>query len=265
MTLPLERVRIGVLALVAALTVWSAYLWLRNSSLVRVHDVKIEGVHGRYSRDIERTLETVGKRMTTMHVRESDLERSVRAFPVVQSVSASASFPNDLHITVHEYAPVAKVTTAEGRRVAAASDGTLLPRLAGRKLPSVRVDEIPSSGKIVDVRTLQLVRVLAESPRALRPLAVSAAFGPGGIRVTMRDGPMLYFGSPDRPAAKWAAAARVIGDVNARGARYVDVRVAERPVVGTTPPRALVSAGSSSEKSAPATHTGQTETTLESR
>jgi len=108
------------------------------------------------------------------------------------------------------------------------------------------------------------VRVLAETPRPLRPLTVSAALGPGGVRVTMRDGPMLYFGSPRRAAAKWAAATRVIGDVTARGARYVDVRVADRPVVGTTPPQGLVAAATS-RKSAPRRQGAGTETSLESR
>ena len=53
-----------------------------------------------------------------------------------ESVSATTSFPNRLKITVHEYIPVARVTTAAGRRVAAASDGTLLPRLGQKKLPT---------------------------------------------------------------------------------------------------------------------------------
>jgi cell division protein FtsQ len=241
MKLTLPRVRIIVLATVAALTAWSGYLWLRSSSLVRVDDVTIKGVHGRYSRDIKRTLESVGRRMTTMHMRESDLEKSVALFPVVHSVSVSTGFPNHLKITVREYVPVARVTTAAGRRVAVASDGTLLPRLGQKKLPTVTVKEIPSSGRLQPGRALQLVGVLAGTPRALRPLVVSASFGPGGVRAIVRGGPIVYFGSPQQAAAKWISAARVIGDVSARGARFVDVRVAERPVVGTTPPAGLVS------------------------
>lgn len=244
MTLTVPRVRIAVLVIVAALTAWSGYLWLRNSSLVRVDDVTVKGVHGRYSRDITRTLESVARRMTTMHMREGDLEKSVALFPVVHSVSASASFPNRLEITVRQYVPVARVTTAAGRRVAVSSDGTLLPRLGGRKLPTVRVDEIPSTGRLEPGRALQLVGVLAGTPRALRPLVVSASFGPGGVRAIVRDGPIVYFGSPKQAVAKWASAARVIGDVSARGARFVDVRVAARPVVGATPPAGLVSQAS---------------------
>jgi hypothetical protein len=239
-TLTPGRVRIIVLATVVALTAWSGYLWLRNSSFVRVDDVTVKGVHGRYARDITRTLESVGRRMTTMHMRESDLEKSVASFPVVHSVSASTSFPNRLEITVREYVPVARVTTAAGRRVAVSSDGTLLPRLGQKKLPTVAVKEIPSSGRLKPGRALQLVGVLAGTPHALRPLVVSAAFGPGGIRAIVRGGPIVYFGSPQQAVAKWASAARVIGDVSARGARFVDVRVAERPVVGTTPPAGLV-------------------------
>lgn len=240
MTLTPARVRIIVLAVVVALTAWSGYLWLRNSSLVRVDDVTVKGVHGRYSREITRTLESVGRRMTTMHMRESDLEKAVASFPVVHSVSASTSFPSGLKITVREYVPVARVTTASGRRVAVASDGTLLPRLGQKMLPTVAVKEIPSSGRLQPGPALKLVGVLAGTPRALRPLVASAAFGPGGVRAIVRGGPIVYFGSPEQAAAKWASAARVIGDVTARGARFVDVRIAERPVVGTTPPAGLV-------------------------
>jgi cell division protein FtsQ len=48
----------------------------------------------------------------------------------------------------------------------------------------------------------------------------------------LEDGTELVFGAPERLAAKWAAAARVLAAEDAEGATYVDVRIPERPVAG---------------------------------
>ena len=48
----------------------------------------------------------------------------------------------------------------------------------------------------------------------------------------LRDGPELIFGPATRLRAKWAAAARVLADLEARGASYVDLRIPSRPAVG---------------------------------
>jgi cell division protein FtsQ len=66
----------------------------------------------------------------------------------------------------------------------------------------------------------------------LRRRGRRAYLGERGLTLTMRDGPSLYFGTTADLRAKWAAAARVLADPTAEGARYVDVRVPERPAAG---------------------------------
>ena len=53
--------------------------------------------------------------------------------------------------------------------------------------------------------------------------------------VRVKDGPELLFGTATAIAAKWAAAARVLADREAAGAKYVDVRIPGRPVAGGLP------------------------------
>jgi hypothetical protein len=53
-----------------------------------------------------------------------------------------------------------------------------------------------------------------------------------GYVAELRDGPQLIFGPATRLRAKWAAAARVLADLEARGASYVDLRIPDRPAVG---------------------------------
>ena len=48
-----------------------------------------------------------GARMTTLHVREDELERAVDSFATVRSLSASADFPKTLASWSNEYEPVA--------------------------------------------------------------------------------------------------------------------------------------------------------------
>ena len=50
-------------------------------------------------------------------------------------------------------------------------------------------------------------------------------FGKGGMRLDLRNGPELVFGSAADARGKWEAAARVLGDVSAAGATYLDLRV----------------------------------------
>jgi cell division protein FtsQ len=60
--------------------------------------------------------------------------------------------------------------------------------------------------------------------------------GPKGLKLDLRDGPDLIFGSATRVRAKWAAAARVLADSSAAGATYLDLRVPERTAAGGVGP-----------------------------
>jgi cell division protein FtsQ len=224
------RFVIGAVVLIAGAGLLGGFLWLRESSLVRVEHVKITGLTTRDAPAIRRTLRQAALRMTTLRYDEEALGQAVEAFPSVQSVSASAKLPKTLEIRVREHKPVAALESEDGRRVAVASDGTLLPRSARGRLPAVKVNAIPSGRRLGDTTPEErLVVVLAGAPAELRPLLHRAYRAPDGVRVEMRTGPTLRFGAPQRVAAKWAAVTRVLADASAGGATLLDVRLPERP------------------------------------
>jgi hypothetical protein len=219
----------GAAVLVLAAAASGLYLWVRDSPLVQVEHVQVRGLTTRDAPAIRRTLRQAAMRMTTLHYDEQALERAVDAFPAVQSVSVTADFPKTLEISVREHRPVAALESGDGRRVAVASDGTLLPRSARKSLPAVQVDSLPAGGRLGASPEERLVVVLAGAPPELRPLLQRAYRTDDGVRVAMRVGPTLRFGAPQRVAAKWAAVTRVLADPSSGGATLLDVRLPERP------------------------------------
>jgi hypothetical protein len=219
----------GFVALVVVTLGWLGWSWLRDSSLVRVDEVQVRGLTTRDSPAIRRTLRQAALRMTTLNYSEEELRRAVEPFPAVQSVSVEADLPHKLVISVREHRPVAALVAGDSRRVAVASDGTLLPQERDTALPAVKVDAIPGDGRLGRGPESVLVGVVARAPEELRPLLDRAYRARDGVRVAIEGGPTLRFGAPIRVRAKWVAAARVLADTPAAAAEYLDVRIPERP------------------------------------
>jgi hypothetical protein len=159
---------------------------------------------------------------------------AVEPFPIIAGLSTTTDLPHGLRIDVDLHEPVAAVG-ADGGVVPVAADGTLLRGSDGSGLPRLNL-ATPPAGRVVTERPARrALRILAAAPAALRSRAERVARGPRGLRVEMRDGPALIFGDASALRAKWAAAAVVLADSNAAGARYVDVRVPGRPVAGGLP------------------------------
>ena len=223
------RFAAGFVALVLLALGWLGWTWLRDSSLVRVNEVQVTGLTTRDASAIRRTLRQAAMRMTTLHYSEEELRRAVEPFPAVRSVTVDADLPHKLRISVREHRPVAALVSGDSRRVAVASDGTLLPHEADSRLPAVKVDAIPGDGRLGRGAEAGLVRVIAGAPDELRPLLLRAYRARDGVRVAVNGGPTLRFGAPIRLVAKWAAAARVLADTPAAAAESLDLRIPERP------------------------------------
>lgn len=250
--------RRAVLLAVAAGALAAVYFgWFRDSSLVAVRDVKVEGVSSADRQRIVQALTDEARGMTTLHVRSDRLEAAVRSFPAVASVSADPSFPNGMTVQVSERQPVL-IAGAAGRQVPIAADGTLLPGLQvdGSDLPELRVDSLPPSGRLSG-DSLEEALVIGAAPAPLRPLIGNTSISRDyGVELTMRGGIELRFGDADRAEAKWAAAAAILADPKLTSLSYVDVRVPERPAVGggpTPPPADAAGAAAAAPATDPAT------------
>jgi cell division protein FtsQ len=209
------------------------FFYLRDSSLVAVDEVKVEGVQSGQREQIVAALTAAGEEMTTLHVRTGDLDAAVASFPTVESVQADPSFPHGLTIDVIERPP-ATIARAGGRELPVAADGTLLTGVdPDEDLPVLELDQLPPSGRLTG-EALEQALVAGATPEELRPLISDVAYTKDyGVELTMRGGIPIRFGTGARAGAKWDAAAAVLADPKLDALAYVDVRVPERPAAGS--------------------------------
>ena len=231
--------RRAVLVCLGAVLLAAAYaFWFRDSSLVAVEKVRIEGL-SRYDVELARDLRKAGLGMTTLHVDQAALAEAASGYPIAQSVSANPTLPSTLEIAVDERHPAA-LSADEEEPVAVAADGTILRGVpaAKLKLPRLPIAQLPRKPRL-EGPLLEQARVLAAVPPPLRR-HVERSFAEGGlVRVLLAGGVVLKFGDAIRVKEKWAAAAAVLADPELGPLDYVDLSVPRRPAVGGvghTPP-----------------------------
>lgn len=229
------RLPLRTLALLALGTAGLAalyLLWFRDSPLVAVKSVRVEGLRAKGDERLRQALTAEAEGMTTLHVREDVLREVAADFPLVESVSADPSFPSSLTVRVTERVPAA-VAEIEGEDLVVASDGTILPGVdphdAG--LPSLRMERAPDGDRLRG-SALEKALVLGAAPGVLRPYLASAFEGPDGIEVELAGGITLRFGRGEKAEEKWRAAVAVLSDPELGALDYVDLTAPTRPAVG---------------------------------
>jgi cell division protein FtsQ len=218
--------------LVVILLLGGIWLWLRDSSLVAVHKVRITGASGPDAAQIRSALAASAHNMTTLDVNMKQLRTAVAPYPVVKSLDVSTQFPHGMRIRVIEQVPVA-ILDAGGRQTAVAGDGTLLhDALTNSALPTISLGVVPGGTHLTGY-ALSEVRLLAAAPYQLLPKIDTVGDGPAhGLVAKLRNGPSIYFGDSTRLGPKWTAAAEVLADSRSAGAVYVDVTDPSRPAAG---------------------------------
>jgi cell division protein FtsQ len=207
--------------------------WLRDSSLVAVDRVEVTGLTSSDAARIRTALTSAGRDMTTLHVDRAALDQVVAGYPVVRKLEIAPDFPHTLRVHVIEYEPAA-IAVSDAGDVPVAGDGTILKgvRFEGR-LPTIDVDGALGSETLLDQTALGAAAVAGTAPALLRKRIENIDHrSDDGYVAELRDGPELLLGPATRLRAKWAAAARVLADLEARGATYVDLRIPGRPAVG---------------------------------
>ena len=235
---PLARValrRVAALSLLAVALVALYRFWLRDSSLVAVQTVHVEGVgassQGKLLRE---ALTSAAEDMTTLHVRTGLLEEAAQPFPLVESVRADPSFPTTLTVHVIRRRP-AGVIGSGSAAVPVAADGTILRGLPVGRLDLPRLPlSAPPRGDRLEGPVLDQAVILGAAPAALRRFVEDSFNGSSGLGVTLDGGIELRFGDAVRAADKWRAAAAVLSDPDLGPLDYVDLNVPGRPAVGGT-------------------------------
>jgi cell division protein FtsQ len=227
------RRRLVVFSVLAAALFALYMLWFRDSSLVAVKSVKVEGTgSGSQERQLIAALTAAGKKMTTLDVDQGALAEAAKPFPLVESVSASSSFPGGLTIHVDERRPIGLIG-AGSSAVAVAGDGTILRGVPAEHshLPGLPLSTPPKGPRLAGPMRQQ-AEVLGATPAGLLRYVDHTFNGDSGIDVTLAGGVILRFRDASEAAEKWKAATAVLSDPNLGPLDYVDLSFPSRPAVG---------------------------------
>jgi cell division protein FtsQ len=220
---------LGGAALIALVALYM--LWLRDSSLVAVDEVKVEGVTAN-AEQVTAALDAVGRDQTTLHVDEEELRKAVAGFPTVAGIDTDPGFPSTLTIKVTERLPVG-VIRARGEEQAVSSEGLLLVGLdvSEERLPKV---EAGVEGARLEDDGVQQTEVLGAAPAELLERIEESVYDldRGGVVIELDGGPELWFGNADDAENKWQAAVTVLAGPELGAPAYVDVSVPDRVVTG---------------------------------
>jgi cell division protein FtsQ len=229
------RLKRRLIALAVACVALAAgyQFWLRDSSLVAVDHVEVTGVTSSNAARVRAAITSAARNMTTLHVDREALDRAVAGYPVVRKLEVAPDFPHGLRVHVIEY-QAAAIAVSDAGHVPVAGDGTILRGVAVKgSLPTVDVDGALGTEFLLDRTARGAAAVAGGAPAVLRARIEDVQRrSDDGYVAELRDGPELIFGAATRLRAKWAAAARVLADLEARGATYVDLRIPSRPAVG---------------------------------
>ena len=224
----------GIAALAALGGLYLAVV--RDLPYFAVETVGLSGASSGYAEQLERELETAARSMTTLHVDESRLRELAGRYPAVTTLTTEADLPHGLTVRVVERPPVGLVEGTRGRPVPVAADGSLLAgQPVDRPLPSLP-GRASSGWRAQRATTASAARLTAAAPRTLAVWLERVRRGQTGWTVELRRGPELRFGSLADLGEKWSAATAVLRAPRARGARYIDLRLPDRPAAGGFPP-----------------------------
>ncbi|MDP9228924.1 MAG: FtsQ-type POTRA domain-containing protein [Actinomycetota bacterium] len=230
---PVWRRRLLALAVLTLVLVLGYTLWLRDSSLFAVDEVKVEGATTNQEQ-ITAALEQTLDGMTTLHIRDDELRDAVAGFPTVASIRADASLMHSVTITITERLPVATVD-AGGEQLVVSAEGYVLTGISAEgALPPI---EAAVEGARLDPDGASQAAIVGAAPAELRERINSGSWDPerGGVVIDLEGAPELRFGDADRAETKWRALVTVLSDEKLGAPAYVDVSVPERPVAAGTP------------------------------
>lgn len=240
---PRLKRRLAALLMLSLVLAGGYQFWLRDSSLVAVDEVKISGLTTADAPRVRSALAGAAKGMTTLNIDRERLERAVAAYPAVRELQVTPEFPHGLRVRVIEHVPAAMAVSDAGQ-VPVAGDGTILRGLPVEgELPKVAVEGVLGGERLRDAEARAAAAVAGAAPAVLRGrLEQVSKVTEQGLVATLREGPELIFGPATQLRAKWAAAARVLADSEARGASYIDLRIAGRPAAGGLPTQTVTPA-----------------------
>lgn len=213
------------------------YAGARTTSVFAVRTIEVHGAGPADAARVRRALAPlVGQSLVA--VGGDDVELRVLRLPEVARVSFDRAYPHTLRVTVAPEFPTVVVRRGADSWLVSGRGRVLrkIPRGSASQLPRVWV---PRDSELVRGATAEA----AAGGGAARAMAIlrSARFGVSvrtvrtdeeGLTLFLRSGVELRFGDPTDLRLKLAVARRALAFVSSGS--YLDVRVPQRPVSGTT-------------------------------
>ncbi len=214
------------------------YLLARETSMFAVRQVEVTGARPSVVRRVDEALAPLEGR-SLLSVDMAAIEQNLKRLPDVSVVSYDRAFPHTAQIVVSAERPVAILrrgsdawlVTERGRVLKRIDDPT------GWSLPRIWVagSPVPGDGALLtDDAALGPALVLGHVGAADRDLFAQVGEArdvDGEVVLVLRGGTELRLGSADDLPLQLAVARKVLQAVDGQ-ARYVDVSVPERAVVG---------------------------------
>jgi len=165
---------------------------------------------------------------------EVDLARvraRVSELPWVDDVVVSRTWPGTVRIGIEERRAVAAATHPDGWAVLDATGRVLA--VSGSRPSLVRIDAAVSAvpGGSAPAEVAEVAEVVAGVPPVLADEMVSAAVGPDGVEVELRDGYVVVLGDASVVEDKVASAVAVRDHVEPEDGCRIDARVPRAPVL----------------------------------
>lgn len=232
-----RRRRSWALVAVGVAAALMALYWLATGPLLAVHQVDVRGYDRDDSAELVRALEGAAAGGTIVLPATGEMRRVAEAYPWVESVSISRTWPRALTVDVVQARPAAVVTSGGTAAMVSASGRVLGPVTPSARLGTIGLGTaVPEPGQALDESAREVVRLFASLPPKLAARVQDVRIDRSGVvTAALSGGPALRLGRAERMEAKARALRLMLADVppsELAGASYVDLSVPENPALG---------------------------------
>lgn len=228
----------AVLLLGTAAAVMLLY-WLATGPLLAVHGVSLRGYDRPDAAELQAALERAGETGTVISPPTGRVRAAAAAFPWVESLTVSRSWPRGLTVSIEQAEPLA-VAAAGGQAVVVSDSGRVLEAREGDVgLGWIRLGEAPPApgGRLAADQAALLGFLGAAEPAVARRVRALQLGRDGMVTGRLDGGPELRLGPPERMEAKAVALGLVLKSLSPdeeAAATYITLVAPENPAVGGT-------------------------------
>jgi cell division protein FtsQ len=199
------RGRGWVLALALLVLTGVCAIWVINSPVFRLRDLRVEGARHLSTADVRR-LAGMTADTNVVWTSSADMAARLEKDPWVLSATVEKRLPGGMVVSIVERTPVARVAGSGGRRFLVSGDGTVLSAHGGAAVPALQTAH-PVAGPIPQRASLRGVevalRAVAALPQTVRAQVTTATQrADGTVELKLDRGTVVDFGDASNAGEK---------------------------------------------------------------